>query len=742
MQGVGFRPFVYRLAEEEGVHGFVQNTAHGVLIEIEAPQSAQHRFLSRLHGELPANAHLESVGAVPVAPLGLTGFCILESDRSATPDALVLPDLAPCEACRADVLTPQNRRYRYPFTNCTHCGPRYTIVRELPYDRASTSMSAFRMCAACAREYADPHDRRFHAQPNACPVCGPQLTWLDAGGHPQCAREEALTAAATALNAGAIVAVKGVGGFHLLCDASRGEAIRALRERKRRPHKPFALMFPGMASIEAVCEISALERSILCSPAAPILLAWKREDAPSGIGAGVAPGLPWLGVMLASTPLHVLLLKALGRPIVATSGNRQDEPICIDNEEAVARLHGIADAFLVHDRPILRPVDDSIVRVMAERALVLRRARGYAPAPISLPVNVDGWIALGAQLKNTVAVGSGKHALLSQHIGDLDNAAAFQQQGATLRALRALYPGVPRGQVHDAHPELAAPQRASFITAPGIALQHHAAHVYACMAEHGLHGPLLGIAWDGTGYGEDGLIWGSEAFLVDGAHYERVAHLGAFALPGGDRAVIEPRRVALSLLHTSQRSYAPIAHCFDDKERAVLLRMLDTGLRAPLTTSMGRLFDGLASLLGLCDVMSYEAQAAQAVEALAASTSRSEPLTLPLLEVEGGLEWDWRPLVDALLHALEEGVPPASLARGFHEALAEAVATLAARHPALPVVLTGGCFQNGLLLSGTVAALQRDGRRVYWHEQVPPNDGGIALGQLYYAGLCRNDTED
>jgi hydrogenase maturation protein HypF len=742
VQGVGFRPFVYRLATELGLRGWVSNSLQGVLAEVEGSEPAVQQFLLRLQPECPPAARIHSCESVHLAPAGYTGFEIRASEASGEQQALILPDLAICAECRRELMDPANRRHRYPFINCTHCGPRFSIIESMPYDRPRTTMRHFAMCPACQAEYDDPADRRFHAQPNACPVCGPQLTFWDASGAVQAAREEALQRAEAALRAGQILALKGLGGFHLLVDARNPEVVARLRQRKHREEKPFALMFPNLAQVEQVCDVNALEARLLQSPEAPIVLL--RRRARGEVADNVAPGNPCLGIMLPYTPLHHLLLTDLGFPLVATSGNLSDEPICTDEHEALRRLAGIADGFLVHNRPIARHVDDSIVRVMLGRELVLRRARGYAPLPVTLPVELPPLVACGAHLKATVAVAAGRHVFLSQHLGDLETDEARAAYQRALADLPALLRQTPRLAVCDLHPDYVSTRATQQSGLPWLAVQHHVAHVAACVAENEVDAPVLGVSWDGTGYGPDHTIWGGEFIHWHQGRWRRMGHLRAFPLPGGEAAVREPRRAALGVLFTLEgdavfdRPDLPLRAAFREDEWKLLRTMLARGLNCPLTTSAGRLFDAVAALAGLRQIAHFEGQAAMELEWAAGSWTGEAVYPFDLQEMDGLLRVDWGLLVQAILHDVRQGLPTAQIAGTFHRALVEIIVRVAQRVGVEHVALTGGCFQNQRLTEGAVMALRSAGFRPLWHQRVPPNDGGIALGQAVLGAQTEN----
>ncbi|MCP3978072.1 MAG: carbamoyltransferase HypF [bacterium] len=751
VQGVGFRPFVHRLATQLGLAGWVRNDTRGVVLEVEGDGADVQRFLARLREECPSPARIEQWSASPVAPESTAGFEIVTSEAGGQATAQMLPDLATCDACLGEVSSEADRRHRYPFANCTHCGPRLSIIRSLPYDRARTSMHGFAMCAECRAEYDDPRDRRFHAQPNACPVCGPQLELWTPRGEVAAERDAALRDAARAIREGRIVAVKGLGGFHLMVDARDGEAVGRLRDKKPRREKPFALMARDLEQAGRLCEIDGAAQRLLLSPAAPIVLMPRRCDAP--VHQDVAPGNPALGVMLPATPLHHLLLRELDAPVVATSGNASDEPICTDEREALERLGDVAELFLVHDRPIVRHVDDSVARVVSGAETILRRARGYAPRPVRLQRELPPLLAVGAHLKNAVAFAAGRQVHVSQHIGDMETPQALAAFRRVVADFLELYEARPVAVAHDAHPDYvtttwaveqtaAAGALAVLNDVPRIAVQHHHAHLAACLAEHDADGPALGVTWDGTGFGVDGTIWGGEFLLGDSREFERVAHLRPFRLPGGDAAVREPRRSAASLLFELDGAAAllgPHLTALGRDERTVLGRMLERGINSPLTSSAGRLFDGVAALLGLHPVTTFEGQAAMALEWIADVAERgSYPI---VLAGERPAVVDWRPLIGAVVEEVERGVAAETISARFHNTLVEAVARVAGRVGCATVALTGGCFQNALLAERTTERLQSEGFRVLFHRAVPPNDGGIALGQIAVAA-ARLDLEN
>ncbi len=741
VQGVGFRPFVYRLARELQLAGWVRNSMQGVTVEVEGPADRLETFLERLSRERPPRAAIYGMETVVLDPCGLAGFQIQASRDDARPAAVVLPDIATCAECCRELFSPADRRYRYPFTNCTNCGPRFTIIRRLPYDRPNTTMAGFGMCADCLAEYHDPANRRFHAQPNACPACGPQVQLWDDAGRVLAVGEAALAGAEAALRDGRVVAVKGLGGFHLMVDARQGAAVARLRAAKNRETKPFALMYPDLEAVRRHCRVSRLEERLLTAPEAPIVLL-ERHGCSGELAPEVAPDSPLLGVLLPYTPLHHLLLADLAMPVVATSGNRADEPICTAAEEALIRLRGIATLFLVHDRPIARHVDDSVVRVVAGRELVLRRARGYAPLPVGRAAPGPDVVAVGAQLKNAVCVVAGGRNVMGQHIGDLDTPAALAALRRSIEDLCGLYAVKAEIVAADLHPDYASTVLARTLAAAGaplVSVQHHHAHVAACMAENELDGEVLGVAWDGMGLGLDGTIWGGEFLAATRRECTRVAHLRPFRLPGSEQAIREPRRTALGLLYElwgeaalDRLDLAPL-RAFSPAERRVLGQMLRRRVNSPVTTSAGRLFDAVASLCDLCQRLGHEGQAAMALEhRLDGDEAGAYPTALSAGE-GGALVLDWEPMVRELVRDVTAGVPAGRVSARFHNGLAAGIVSVCVRAGRERVVLTGGCLQNRHLVERSVALLRAAGLRPYWHQRVPPNDGGIALGQAAIA---------
>lgn len=758
VQGVGFRPFIYRLAQELYLTGWVNNSSAGVTIEAEGAPSSLETFLKRIRNEKPAHSFFQSFQYVFLDQHGFETFDIRESNASETASALIMPDIAVCPECLQELFDPGNRRYLYPFTNCTHCGPRYSIIEAIPYDRSNTSMKMFRMCQACQREYDDPSDRRFHAQPNACPLCGPHVEGWDQDGELLYGQQNAMAAAADVIMNGRIAAVKGLGGFHLMADAQNEKAVQVLRRRKQRGEKPFALMFPSLGMIEEICVVSNEERNLLLSFESPIVLLRRKKTPSSGlkISEAVAPANPYLGVMLPCTPLHHIMMRCLQRPVIATSGNIPDEPICIDEHEAVERLHGIADYYLVHNRPIVRPIDDSIVRIMAHRLLVLRRARGYAPLPVFLKGYAISVLAVGGHLKNTIALGIQENVFLSQHIGDLDTVRSFKAFCETIQSIKNLYPAEIRLLTCDLHPEYSSTKYAETLGLPLMKIQHHHAHIVSCMAENHLEGSVLGIAWDGTGYGTDGTVWGGEFLKASLTDFVRAGHLRTFRLPGGEKAIKEPRRTALGLLLELDRENAlvlfkdlPTLEAFRPNELSILTTMVRNGMNSPVTSSAGRLFDAVASLMGLSQTVHFEGQAAMILEFLAGDEPVEDSYSFDVqpsmhknftLSPQGSVDIvipsavvDWGPMIYTLISDVRSGVSLSLIAAKFHNTLVEVALFMAKRTEEKRVVLSGGCFQNKYLTERLIRRLSEEGFSPYWHQLVPPNDGGLALGQAVAA---------
>lgn len=756
VQGVGFRPFVYNLARRLGLRGWVLNHSGGVDIEVEGLPDALDAFVAALTAEAPPLAHIEALAARAIPPQGFTGLEIRHSERQEGRYQLISPDVATCPDCLREVLDPADRRYRYPFTNCTNCGPRFTIIADIPYDRPNTTMSVFPMCPDCRREYGDPSNRRFHAQPNACPACGPHLWLAGATGRPLVGDAERADLAVLArtrdlLLAGRIVAIKGLGGFLLACDATNAEAVRTLRERKRRPHKPFAIMVATCEEAKAHCRVSPAEEALLTSPQAPIVLLDRLPTSP--VVAEVAPNARTLGVMLPYTPLHHILLRDVGRPMVMTSGNLSEEPIAMDNDEALRRLAGLADAFLLHNRGIYSRYDDSVWQVvgMAGRSVAqaARRARGYAPFPIRLPFSVRPILAVGPDLKNTFCLARDEYAFVSQHIGDMENLETAEHLEATLALYRHLFRLEPEVIACDLHPDYATTRFALGQAGqdnPVVRVQHHHAHIAACLADNGWAAsgePVIGVALDGTGYGQDGAIWGGEWLVGGYAGFRRAAHLQYLPLPGGDTAIRHPWRIAAAYIYSLLGADAVPARLFSTSPKAMttLYRQIDRRLNAPLTSSMGRLFDAASALLGVCHTATYEAQAAIELEQVALEVRNpsfeAAPYPFGLEQAGERLVVELGPMLAALLEEMKRGEPIPEIACRFHATVAQMIVQVCRRIRAETGVqtaaLSGGCFQNRLLLKLAAAPLEQDGFRVLVHHQVPCNDGGVSLGQAVIA---------
>jgi hydrogenase maturation protein HypF len=811
VQGVGFRPFVFRVAEAHAVGGWVRNDSEGVVLEVQGPPGVLEEFIVEVRTGAPALARIESVALIEqrYEERLVESFEIQVSERSAQASTLVSPDSCVCEECLRELLDPADRRYRYPYINCTNCGPRYSIVRGVPYDRAATTMAAFPMCERCEREYHDVRDRRFHAQPTACWECGPRVALVYPGARPPGLPEtygrgvplthtagvavsggagsdparsgvgespDPIEGTVELLREGAIVAVKGLGGYHLVVDARNEEAVARLRRRKRREEKPFAVMSPTLQAVRGYAKVGEREAELLSSPQRPIVLVRKQAGA-RPLAAGIAPGNRSYGAMLAYTPVHHLLFQGGFDALVATSGNVSDEPIAFRDEDALERLTGIADGFLVGEREIYTRVDDSIVRCVAldplpssapsgaspahrdaggevaparSETTPIRRARGYTPEPVRAPFELPPLLAVGPELKNTVCVTRGSELFLSHHVGDLKNEATRRSFEHAIEHMSKLLEVTPQTIAHDLHPGYLSTRYAlSQERLPTVAVQHHHAHAAACMCEHGLTEPVVGVVFDGTGYGTDGNVWGGEFLVGDYAGFQRAAHLTYFRLPGGDRAVQEPWRVAWSLLWEAYgESFAeldvPVVSRRSTEERRVLARMLRTGLRSPLSSSVGRLFDGVAALLGVRERCRYEAQAAIELEQLVTPTPTPGAAGRPLpWELSSGEGWPWRidpaPAVRELVREVRRGsATVAELSGRFHSTVVDVVGrtceAIRARTGLERVVLSGGVFQNELLLRGCHEVLESAGFQVYSHRLVPANDGGVALGQAAVAG--------
>ena len=753
VQGVGFRPYVYRLATGRRLSGTIRNTAAGVTIEIQGPVETVQDFINRLPAEAPPLARITGLAVHEVPCNGDQDFRIVHSREGQEVRTLISPDVAICADCLREMSDPNDRRYRYPFINCTNCGPRFTIIRDIPYDRPSTSMAIFPMCPACLAEYENPLDRRFHAQPNACWECGPRVElWDKSGKRIEC--RDPIVEAVYGLHAGLVVAVKGLGGFHLAVDATNPAAVALLRERKRRVEKPFAVMVPDLSAAGEIGDLDDTARAVLQSMQRPIVLISKKK--PSLIPDEVAPRNRYLGVFLPYTPLHYLLLAEGGfKALVMTSGNQSEEPIAIDNREAVDRLRGLADCFLVHNRDILLRCDDSVVRVAGGSARQLRRSRGFVPVPVFLKDDQPSVLAVGGELKNTICLTKGKHAFLSQHIGDLENVESYSFFHEAIEHLERILEIRPEIVAYDLHPDYFSTKWA--LQQSGrelVGVQHHHAHIASCMAENHLEGRVIGFALDGTGYGTDGNIWGGEVLIAGYEDFERAAHFEYVPLPGGAAAIREPWRMAVSCLaHHFGREFLkfdiPFVRQLDKTKVDVLLRMMEQGVNSPLTSSCGRLFDAIAALIGIRQEVNYEAQAAIELEMAMASSdvaSPNEETAYPMVLLPDDGHWiiGTRPLFEALLDDLGRNIPVAAISRRFHRGLVEGFVELAAllrKKTALQrVCLSGGTFHNVYLSERLEARLSESGFEVFTQKEVPSGDGGLSLGQAVVAAAKRRCT--
>ena len=749
VQGVGFRPFIYRLAHEHKLAGWVRNTSGSVEIEVEGEESSVDRFVEEIRKSAPPMAKIEEITSSPIPHQGHTGFEIIESRPEPGQYQLVSPDIATCEACRQEIFSSSDRRYRYPFTNCTNCGPRFTIIEDIPYDRPLTTMKQFTMCPRCRKEYDDPLDRRFHAQPNACPACGPRLELADRQGVPV-GGEGVIHSAANLLREGKILAIKGLGGFLLACDGTNSQAVKTLRERKHRPSKPLAVMMTSLEEIRRHCAVSTEEERLLLSPQSPIvLLSWKSEG--SSICSEAAPNLKYLGVMLPYTPLHHLLMAEVDCPLVMTSGNLSEEPIAKDNDEALALLGRIADYFLLHNRDIYAKYDDSVCAVEAGVPRILRRARGYAPYPIALPFESRRILACGAEEKNTFCLARDRHAFVSQHIGDMENEETLEHFEKTIELYQKLFRIEPEVIAYDLHPEYLTTKYALELKARGsglrfVPVQHHHAHIASCMVENNVQQPVIGVAFDGTGYGGDGTIWGGEFLVADLKGFRRVGHLEHVPMPGGVAAIKKPYRMALGYLHALLGPDFPLDGLptlgqLDPGELVVVTRQIERKVNSPLTSSAGRLFDAVSALAGVCGVVDYEAQAAIEMEMLADEGQKaSAAYPLSIVEEDGCRVVKLGALVAAVVDDVKQGVPASAISTKFHGTIARMIAEMCravSRDSGIKVAaLSGGVFQNRLLFRLAVDGLRDEGFEVITHRLVPCNDGGISLGQAAIANFA------
>jgi len=768
VQGVGFRPFVYGLAVKHNLKGWVYNTSEDVRIEVEGEAEAVEQFELELEAKAPPLAHIESVTIEHHPPLGYKNFEIRQSQAQEGKYQLISPDVATCQACLGELLNPEDRRYRYPFTNCTNCGPRFTIIEDMPYDRPKTTMRSFQMCPQCQKEYDNPLDRRFHAQPNACPKCGPRVELVDNQGNlvtPIESGSNPIAAASQLLKEGKIVAIKGLGGFLLACDATDDTVVKTLRQRKKRSSKPFAIMVATVDEAKRHCYVSPEEENLFTSPQSPIVLVRWRED--SSVSREVAPNLRFLGVMLPYTPLHHILLRDTGLPLVMTSGNLSEEPIARDNDEALRRLSGIADYFLIHNRDIYSRYDDSIAIVERGTSQLIRRARSYAPYPIRLSFEAKQVIGCGAEEKNTFCLTKDNYAFLSQHIGDMENMETLEHFDSTISLYKRLFHIEPEIIAHDLHPDYLATKYARELGESGMKLipvQHHHAHIASCLADNGLESAVIGVAFDGTGMGADGNIWGGEFLVADCRNFRRAGHLEYLPLPGGAAAIKRPYRTAIGYILTLLGENAldhdlPVMREADDMEIEVIKRQIERKINSPLTSSVGRLFDTISALLGIRGEIDYEGQAAVELEMAALSSviarpvpseareldeairSNNESYPYHIVEDEGIRIVRLRDLLSAVIDDLHQGISKGMISVKFHNTVArminEMCHLIADETPMVSgVALSGGVFQNRLLLQKTVSLLESSGFQVFTHRQVPCNDGGISLGQAVIANFA------
>jgi len=736
IQGVGFRPFIFKLAQDFKLKGWVSNTGTGVRVEVEGLPIAIASFLERLQQSPPVHSHIESLLIVDREYVGYDNFELRTSANQGKKSLFILPDIAMCTECKKDISDPTNRRYQYAFTSCSQCGPRYSIINALPYDRIRTTMQAFPLCTNCQNEYENPVDRRFHAQTIACADCGPTAQLVAKSGQLIASDLIAIEQAAEAIKQGKIVALKGIGGFQLLANANCRASVARLRDKKCRPEKPFALMCQDMQQVRSIAITSVLEGQMLHSAAAPIVLLNKNQTG-FMLADNIAPNNTRIGIMLACTPLHHLLLSYLSEPVVATSGNISNEPICIDNQQAFDRLGNIADVFLMHNRDILRPIDDSVVQAVQGSKMLIRAARGYAPIAIKLPKFKAKLLALGGHLKNTFALASEGYALISQHNGDLESLEAVQGFQKNIMDLSVLFKHQPELLIRDKHSDYASSQYSDELAqTPYVTVQHHHAHLLSCVAEHGITEPLLAVVWDGAGLGEDGSLWGGEFFSLENKIITRLASLREFSLPAGAVAIKEPRRTALGFLwefmgdELFTRTDLVAIQSFNQHEQHVLNQVLKKQINTPRCSSVGRLFDCVASLLDLCQISTYEGQAASGLEQCINGLQLSDSYPLLWHQQNDLIRFDWQPLLENIMQDLATGIEKSVIACKFHNTLVESIVDRVHGSGLKNVVLSGGSFQNTYLTEAIIQRLSAINVKVFWQKKVPCNDAGLALGQL------------
>ncbi|MEO0240752.1 MAG: carbamoyltransferase HypF [candidate division WOR-3 bacterium] len=734
VQGVGFRPFVYRIAKSLNLKGFVKNTKEGVLIEVEGKRKEIEKFLKKLKDEKPPLASYHFFNFYFLDKLGYKDFKILKSDEKGKLKISILPDIATCKECIHEIFDKNDRRYLYPFTNCTNCGPRFSIIEKLPYDRKNTTMKVFKMCKDCEKEYDDPMDRRFHAQPNACPLCGPKVYLYDENKNLISEEYKAIKDAVNFIKNGFIIALKGIGGYQLLCDAFNDEAVKRLRERKKREEKPFAVMFPSLKYLKEYVYVDKIAEIVLTSPSSPILLLKKKEN--KKLSEYVAPSNPYLGVFLPYSPLHHILMKELNIPVICTSGNISDEPIVFEDEEVFKKLKGIADYFLIHNRRIKRYVDDSVVKIVLGKEYIIRRARGYAPAPIIFKEELPKILAVGGHLKNTIAISKGRKIFISQHIGDLEKEESYKGFLNIIDDFKKIFEFEPDYVAHDAHPEYLSTKYAKENYKNLIPVYHHHAHIVSCMVDNEIDDKVLGISWDGTGYGKDGKIWGGEFLICNYKDFERIGTFREFKLIGGDKAIKEPRRSAIGVLYEIFKE-----KCFDldlepinslnDKEKENFKIMLEKNINTFYTTSSGRIFDAVSSILGIKQRISYEGQAAMMLEWVC-DEKIEEYYNFEIKEKNGILIFDWEEMFEGIINDLKNGIKKEIISSKFHNTLVEVIYEMANKVKIKKIFLSGGVFQNKILLEKTYKRLSKR-FEVYIHQRIPANDNGISLGQIIIA---------
>jgi hydrogenase maturation protein HypF len=746
VQGVGFRPFVYRTAENLGLKGFVRNSLSGVIIEAEGERETVDVFLLRIKEDKPKLASIHGMEFSFLDTAGYTEFEVLESISGGGTEALILPDIAVCEDCVKELFDKNNRRYLYPFINCTNCGPRFTIIQSLPYDRLNTTMNAFEMCKCCWEEYENPADRRFHAQPVACAECGPSIKLVGRSGELIQNGDSVISEAVKELRSGKIIALKGLGGYQLLADGGNDDAVNLLRQRKNRETKPFAIMVTDLSMAAGLCEADEFEKRLLTSPESPVVLLKKKSGI--NLSAAIAPGNPYLGIMLPYTPLHHLVMREFSSPLIATSGNLSEEPMCISEYEALNRLSAIADYFLLHNRGIVRAVDDSVVRVVKGREMIIRRARGYAPLPIPVKSgNSRNIIALGGQMKNTISVVKGNNIFISQHLGDLDNLETEIYMKNTINDLSKIYDAEADHLVHDLHPGYSSTRISNNLNIESTAVQHHHAHAAACYFENQMEGECLAVCWDGTGYGIDGTIWGGEFFLFDGKKFRHAAQIKQFSIPGGDKAIRDIRRSAAGLLYDiygegviKKISRLALPDNGDGLEN--FLTLLSKNINCFRTSSAGRLIDGVSWLLNLSTFSKFEGESAMKLEfEIARGITDYYPFDITEGEV---LEINWHPIIKKILSDTRNKIPKGVVSAKFHNTLIQIIFTLALMLNRKKVLLSGGCFQNMYILNGVIDKLEGVNITPYWHQRIPTNDGGISFGQAAFVSAVlekKGETE-